>query len=78
MCKLSNLDLITLNFSKCESDTTVVWVLGSYLEEAWREIYTEGSRSLKRGRLFGFLKYKYRKDQMGSRVQLLNIPELEI
>ena len=76
MCTISNLDLITLNFPKCQSDTTAVWVLGSYLEETWREIYTEGSRCLKRGRLFGFLKYKYRKDQIGSRVQLLNIPEL--
>ena len=74
---VSNLDLITLNFPKSEADSTFLWLLGSYLEETWKVLYTQSSVKLNKGRMFGFLRYKYKKDQLGSRVQLMEIPEFK-
>ena len=77
MQNVSNLDLLTLNIPKIEADSTFLWLLGSCLEETWKVLYTQGAVRLNKGRIFGFLRYKYKKDQCGSRVQLMEIPELK-
>ena len=77
MKNISDSDLLTLNFSKTNSDDTILWLLGSYLEETWR-VHKQGLWSMKKERIFGFLRYKYKKDQCGARVQLSDIPELKL
>ena len=71
----SNLDIITLNFPKQKDDAEVVWLMGRYLEESWRLVKgNEGNRLSKR-KFFGFLKFKYRVDQLGAKMPL-DISEL--
>ena len=66
-----NVDLILLNFPKLTKDRELVWILGSYLTEVWLES-EKNCASLSRGRVFGFLKYKYKMYR-----RILNIKELE-
>ena len=53
----------------------LVWLMGRYLEESWRLVKgNEGNRLSKR-KFFGFLKFKYRVDQLGAKMPL-DISEL--
>ena len=75
MSNISPLDLITLNFSKTEADVGIVWLLGRYLEEIWRLVYRKNVNYVSKEKVFGFLTFKYKADQLGSRVKLSEIPE---
>ena len=76
IASISNLDLITLNFPKYSNDLTAVWLLGRYMEIVWKSVYVNGSRKVQKGKIFGYLKYKYKADQLGARRTLSEIPEL--
>ena len=72
---VSSEDLITLKFSKSSKDTEVTWLIGSYIYFVWKK-YREGNKDyISRGHLFGYLRFKYKSDQLGSRSPL-NIPNL--
>ena len=67
-------DLIQLKFSKSKVNSETVWIIGKYLDEAWRSLYVEGSVKLSRDKVFGFLKFKYRQErtQFGLNIAELN------
>ena len=68
--------LISFLFPKSHFDKEVVWLIGSYLTEVWNQLYHQKKSHIKSEELFGFLKYKYRTDQQGARIQLRSIPGL--
>ena len=72
---VSDFDLINLRYSKCQFEEEVIWVIGSYVHYVWRLIHVEGKHFVDRGKLFGFLKFKYRCAQLGHRTKL-NIASL--
>ena len=72
---VANMDLLTLNMPKFEDEISFVCVLGNYMDIVWKHIHRQGIQ-LKREKLFGFLKYKYRTNQLGARSSMLEIPAL--
>ena len=73
----SHLELLTMNFSKSERDMEIVWLLGSFMLEAWLVHQQKGSAGLSRGYLFGYLRYKFKEDQLGARPKFKLIPGLQ-
>ena len=71
-----NLDLISLNFSRNSYEKEIVWLIASYISEIWKTFEKQSDQTVNKENLFGFLKYKYKKNQMGSRLQLQEIPDL--
>ena len=71
---VSNLELIT--FPKNANDHTIVWIVGRYLETVWQSLHVNGSPKLAKEKIFGFLKFKYRSDQLGARHSFTEIVEL--
>ena len=69
--------LIGYLFPKCEREKEVVWLLGNYFEFVWSKIYTKNEEGLQWEELYGFLKFKYRADQLGARYRLNHIPGLD-
>ena len=63
---ISDLDLITLNFPKDEADMFSVWLLSHYLDLTWKTVYVLDT-NLDKEKVFGYLKFKYKSDQLGSR-----------
>ena len=53
----------------------IVWLLGNYYEKTWREINNAGTVYLKSEEFYGYLKFKYKEDQQGSRMKLDYIPD---
>ena len=62
---LSDWQIIYLHLPRSLNKNEVIWLLGIYVTEV-----------LKLDQFFGFLKYKYRKDQLGARLPLNLIPGL--
>ena len=73
---IQDLDLISLRFSKSKFDAEITWVIASYVNEVWKLMNRGKIQHVNKAKLFGFLKYKYKKDQLGARMQLQCIPEL--
>ena len=73
---IQNFDLVSLRFSKRAFETEITWIIASYVNEVWKLIHKSKVQHINRDKLFGFLKYKYKKDQLGSRMQLQLIPGL--
>ena len=44
--------------------------------EVWRSIFVKGAVELNADQFFGFLKFKYKADQLGARLPLNPIPGL--
>ena len=65
-----NGQILGYRFQKSSKDNEVVWLLGNYLNKVWDDIYHRGKNNLNFEELFGFLKYKYKTDQVGSRYPL--------
>ena len=72
---VTNLDLITLNLPKIKADGEVAWLIGIFLEETWKFFKGNEGNRLSERKLFGFLKFKFRADQLGARMPL-DIDEL--
>ena len=73
---IQNLDLVSLRFSERTFETEITWIIASYINEVWKLIHKTKTQHVNKDKLFGFLKYKYKKDQLGSRMQFHSIPEL--
>ena len=71
------LDLLTLNFPKLKNgrDSEIVWIIGTYIYEIWSQFHEKEVASVSKDKMFGFLKFKYRSYQYGSR-PCLSIPAL--
>ena len=70
---LSDWEIITLKFPKTSWENEIIWLIGSYVSETWKLLFLKGEISLSRERVFGFLKYKYRRDQVGARYKFRTI-----
>ena len=70
--------LISYLFPKCAWDKEVIWLLGNYLYSVWTSIHVKSADSVKWEQLFGFLKFKYREDQLGARHMLNPIVGFEM
>ena len=77
LADLSDWEIITLKFPKSSWEKEIVWLIGSYVSEAWKLLFSKGETSLSRDRVFGFLKYKYRRDQVGARQNFRTISALD-
>ena len=64
---LSDLRWITLDIPKSKEYDKYVWLIGNYVDLVWQKIYRKGGL-LSREQVFGYLKYKYKADQLGARV----------
>ena len=74
---VSNSVLILLRFPKSSRDNEITWLVGNYVNKVWEIIYGDGKTHVSKDVMFGFLKYKYRCDQLGARAPL-NIPTLGV
>ena len=77
LCSVSNVDLITLNFPKDNTDYFCAWLLAHYLNFTWKTVHVLGAK-LSREKVFGYLKFKYKSDQLGSRRSLPVIQALSL
>ena len=73
---IENSDLIRYMLPTCSAEKEIVWLLGTYFEKTWKDLYTNGCDRLKTDEFFGYLKFKYKADQLGARVNLDYIPGL--
>ena len=62
----SNFALINLTFPKCSNENEIVWLLGQFISAVWTEVYVKGGGELKSQTFFGFLRFKYKADQLGA------------
>ena len=72
---LSDWDVLNLRLPQ-RNINEVIWLLGIYLTEVWGSLFVKGASELCEAQFFGFLKYKYRTDQLGARLPLNPIPGL--
>ena len=64
----------TANFPQKRNETEIVWLVSTYVSELWRQMKLGSAPS--KDQMFGFLRFKYKADRMGSRLPLGLIPEL--
>ena len=72
---LSDWEIINLRLPQRNANE-VIWLLGIYLSEVWGSVFVKGSSELCEAQFFGFLRFKYRTDQLGARLPLNPIPGL--
>ena len=73
---LPNSDLINLHLPRNRNSNEVIWLIGSYVGEVWSCLVIKSAAKLSGDKFFGFLKFKYKKDQLGARLPLNPIPGL--
>ena len=71
----SDWELVNLLFPGSASENEAVWLVGSYIAWVWREVYIHGKTRLRADQFFGFLRFKYKSDQLGARLPLV-MPDL--
>ena len=64
-------DLICLNFPKSKYDEEIVWLLAAYIHWVWKDLFDERSLVMDKRKFFGYLKFKFRQDQLGARRPLM-------
>ena len=67
---LSNDDILSLNFSLCKYDAEITWILGAYFYYIWRWSKDRVNETVDKDQLFGFLRFKFKSEQLGSRIRL--------
>ena len=65
--------MINLHLPDNRSSNEVIWLISSYV---WSALYVKGAAVLNDAQFFGFLKFKYKNDQLGARLPLNQIPGL--
>ena len=65
--QVPNSDFLMLRFPKTSHETEITWLVGNYVNLIWNLLYEQGKRNVSKELMFGFLKYKYRCDQLGAR-----------
>jgi hypothetical protein len=74
--EISDSELINLHLPRNRCSNEVIWLVGSYVGEVWRCLFTKSAAMLSVDKFFGFLKFKYKMDQLGARLPLNQIPGL--
>ena len=72
--QVSNWEMINLVLPTSTFDKEIVWLVGTYVTRVWEEISVRGGALVKAEQFFGFLRFKYRLAQLGSRTPLDLIP----
>ena len=67
---ISDGKLINLCLPNNRRSNEVIWLIGTYVGEVWRSIFVKGAAELSNAQFFGFLKFKYKTDQLGARLPL--------
>ena len=73
---LPDSDLINLRLPRNTSNNEIVWLIGIYVGEVWSCLVIKSAAKLSVDKFFGFLKFKYKTDQLGARLPLSQIPGL--
>ena len=74
----SNSDLINFKWTKSINDNEAVWLIGNYLDLIWNLLYRKRVDFPKKEVVFGFLKFKFKEDQVGARIKMKQIPEMKL
>jgi hypothetical protein len=74
--EVADWELINLRLPNNRSSNEVIWLISSYLREVWSALYVKGAAVLNDAQFFGFLKFKYKNDQLGARLPLNQITGL--
>jgi hypothetical protein len=74
--EVSDSDLINLHLPRNRCGNEVIWLVGTYVGEVWGCLVIRSAASLSENKFFGFLKFKYKMDQLGARLPLNQIPGL--
>ena len=72
---IDSLQLLMLNFSGGKYEAEIISLIGNYMHEVWSTFIRKG-RAIKRAELFGFLKFKFKSDQLGARFKMQTISNL--
>ena len=75
MCSLPDLQLISLDIPKFKDEVSYVWLIGNFMDFIWKNTNFHGTQ-LKRDEIFGFLRFKYKADQLGARLPLSVLAQL--
>ena len=73
---LSNFELINLRIPSNIHTNEVLWLLGIYKSEVWNSLVARGVSEICEDQFFGFLRFKYKKGQLGARMPLQSIQGL--
>jgi len=73
---VENSDLVRYILPACSAMKEVVWLWGIYFEKTWKDLHLHGYERLNADEFFGYLKFKYKADQLGARHSLEYIPGL--
>ena len=71
----SDWEFMNLLFPGSKSENEATWLVGTYAAWVWKEIYIHGKSWLRAEQFFGFLRFKYKSDQLGARLPFA-IPNL--
>ena len=72
--QVSNWEMINLVLPTSTFDKEIVWLVGTYVTRVWEEISVRRGALVKAEQFFGFLRFKYRLAQLGSRTPIDLIP----
>ena len=73
---LPDSDLINLQLPRNRCSNEVIWLIGNYVGEVWGCLVIKSAAKLSGDKFFGFLKFKYKMDQLAARLPLNPIPGL--
>ena len=59
--------LISMKFPPCDYEGELLWLLSSYVHWVWLKVYEERATILDRGKFFGYLRFKFKQDQIGAK-----------
>ena len=69
LSSLTDLQFISLDIPKVKEEVSYVWLIGNCMDLIWKTVHFHEAQ-LKREELFGFLRFKYKADQLGARLPM--------
>ena len=70
LASLSDKALLNFLWPAFKLEKEAVWLLTNYVYVAWDSYTSQPGKLLATDEFFGFLKFKYKTDQLGARLQL--------
>ena len=71
---MSNWKLINYMWPSCNNDLELTWLMGNYITQVW--LAHQANSFVKKEEFFGYLMFKFKADQLGSRRTMNPIPWL--
>ena len=71
---MSNWKLINYMWPSCNNDLELTWLMGNYITQVW--LAHQANSFVKKEEFFGYLRFKFKADQLGSRRTMNPIPWL--